>query len=385
MTPSEATVLPAPAAPPGAVPAARGPSPLVHRFGGTERLLHWIHAAGFLTMLGSGLLLYLPALSDTLGGRPVAKALHLAAAAVWMTAIALVVLLGDRRALARTRAEVERLTADDRAWLRRRPAPQGRFNAGQKLHTVVQAAFAVLFVVSGLLLWAGERVNELRLPGTIVVHDGAMYAAVLLLLGHLWLALVWPPTRHALRGIVRGTVRADWAARHHPAWASSARPVSSAPHPSRAALGVAIALLAAGALVTAFVVHDSTQDIAGESVSIAPAAAVPEPATDAAAAAPPSAAPEIPPPAAGTPPLELAGEAQQLQTQGALNAAIERYRLALRELPDRPDVRTAYGLALVDAGNLEEGLAQLRRAARFRPAFPPAQEVLDAVLEREAG
>lgn len=360
--------------------------PFVQRFSGTERLLHWTHTLGFFAMLGTGLLLYLPDLSETLGGRPAAKAAHLGASIGWMVAMAAVVLLGNRRALRVTLAEIDRFDQDDRDWLRRRRpgVPQGRFNAGQKLHTVVQAGFAALFVGTGTLLWLSERVNGLRLPGTIVVHDAAMYLAVVLLLGHLWLALVWPPTRHAMRGIVRGTVRAGWAAEHHPKWRPGAgAPIRARPH-ARAWVGTGLVLLV-GALASAYVIEDSLGDRAGEDVSIAaPAAtATPQPVTEAAAAAPPSEVdPDqvVPPPDPNADPLQLAAEAQQLQQDGRLNGAIERYRIAVRALPDRADIRVAYGIALVDAENVEEGLAQLRRATRATPRYEPARLILGLKL-----
>jgi hypothetical protein len=47
-----------------------------------------------------------------------------------------------------------------------------------------------------------------------------MYVALVLLAGHLYLSLIHPATRHALRGIMRGTVDAEWARRHHPPWVS---------------------------------------------------------------------------------------------------------------------------------------------------------------------
>jgi formate dehydrogenase subunit gamma len=188
------------------------------RFDATERLLHWAHALAFFVLLGSGLVLYLPALADAFGNRPLAKDIHLIAALAWLAALLLIAVFGNRRALARDRREIERFDADDLAWLRGRPAPQGRFNAGQKAHAIIQAALAVLFTVSGVLLWLGERNTHFRLDGTIVLHDGAMFVAVALVLGHLFLALVWPTTRPALRGMVRGDVDAEWAARHHPKW-----------------------------------------------------------------------------------------------------------------------------------------------------------------------
>jgi formate dehydrogenase subunit gamma len=52
----------------------------------------------------------------------------------------------------------------------------------------------------------------------VVLHDGLMYAAVVLLVGHLYLAVIHPTTRHALRGITLGTVSETWAQRHHAKW-----------------------------------------------------------------------------------------------------------------------------------------------------------------------
>ncbi|MHB8656552.1 MAG: cytochrome b/b6 domain-containing protein [Solirubrobacteraceae bacterium] len=203
---------------PGSVAPTVSEPRYVRRFGGTERTLHWAHASAFFAMLATGLVLYLPGLAAHIGSRPLLKALHLAAAVAWLLALALIATLGDRRALCRTRRELERFGPDDARWLRGRRAPQGRFNAGQKVHAIIQAAFSVLFVVSGTLLWLGERNTALRLSGTIVLHDGLMYLAVLLVLGHIYLALFGRSTRPALRGMVRGTVDAGWAREHHSKW-----------------------------------------------------------------------------------------------------------------------------------------------------------------------
>ena len=45
-----------------------------------------------------------------------------------------------------------------------------------------------------------------------------MYVSLVLLVGHLYLALIYPATRHALRGITVGSVRRDWAVEHHRKW-----------------------------------------------------------------------------------------------------------------------------------------------------------------------
>jgi formate dehydrogenase subunit gamma len=190
----------------------------VRRFSRTERTLHWIHASAFLVLLGSGLVLYVPTLSQLVARRPLVKDVHLYTALAWAIAIVLVVSLGDRRGLRRTLRELDMFDEDDRLWLRRVPRPQGRFNAGQKLNAALTAAFALLFAVSGLLLWLGERDTRFRFAGTVLVHDGLMYVSLVLLVGHLYLALIYPATRHALRGMTLGSVRRDWAAQHHRKW-----------------------------------------------------------------------------------------------------------------------------------------------------------------------
>ena len=45
-----------------------------------------------------------------------------------------------------------------------------------------------------------------------------MYVSLVLLVGHLYLALIHPATRHSLRGITLGDVRVEWARRHHAKW-----------------------------------------------------------------------------------------------------------------------------------------------------------------------
>lgn len=190
----------------------------VRRFTLTERLVHWTHASAFFVLLASGLVLYVPSLSTWISRRNLVKNVHIWTAVGWAALLVLLVLVGNRRALRETWRELETIDRDDRRWLRGRKVPQGRFNAGQKANALVTAAFAVLFAVSGLFLWLGERDTAYRLDGAVVVHDVLTYVSIALVAGHLYLAVIHPTTRHALRGMTLGDVREEWAARHHARW-----------------------------------------------------------------------------------------------------------------------------------------------------------------------
>ncbi len=191
----------------------------VRRFSRTERAFHWVNAVFFLVLLATGMALYLPSLEVAVGRRPLVKDIHFWTGVGWVGALAAVALLGNTRGLLRTAREIDRFDADDLRWLTgRRPAPQGRFNAGQKVNATLTAACTVLFVVSGLLLWLGERDTRWRFASTVVLHDGLAFAALALFIGHLYLAVIHPATRHALRGMTVGTVDEEWARRHHGKW-----------------------------------------------------------------------------------------------------------------------------------------------------------------------
>ena len=107
-------------------------------------------------------------------------------------AIVVIIVAGNRRRLAADWREIETIDRDDRRWLRGRTAPQGRFNAGQKLNALLTVAFALLFALSGFFLWLGERDHRFLFAGTGTVHDALTLFSVLLLVGHLYLALIHP-------------------------------------------------------------------------------------------------------------------------------------------------------------------------------------------------
>jgi formate dehydrogenase subunit gamma len=148
---------------------------------------------------------------------------HLSSAAVLVAGIALIALTGDRKALRASVDEFRRLSRADRDWLATLPArlrthapepPTGRFNAGQKLNFgVITLLLGVLFASGLEVVLAGRHHNLI-----FGVHKLATIAAAVLVGGHLYMALVNPATRPALRGMLTGQVDREWARVHHALW-----------------------------------------------------------------------------------------------------------------------------------------------------------------------
>ena len=203
----------------------------VSRFSPTERLLHWLLAITFFIMLATGLILYLPSFAQLAASRMLWKTIHLGAAVAFWGGLILL-LPGNTRELGATARQIDRFDDDDGRWLkwavtRRGVAPpQGRFNAGQKLNTAIIAGLMVVFTISGTLMYLQETNAGFRGTSAILAHDWATWVAVPLVLGHLYMALVNPTTRHSMRGILLGSVRRDWAAHHHAKWDPAAPPAS---------------------------------------------------------------------------------------------------------------------------------------------------------------
>lgn len=184
----------------------------IPRFSRTERTLHWVNALCFLFLLATGLVLYLPSLSVAVGRRPLLKDMHFWGGVSWVVLLGLVAVLGDRRGLLRDARALERFDHD-------------RLNVGQKINAILTVAFTILFFASGMLLWFGERDTRFRFASTVVLHDGLLFAALALFVGHLYLAVLHPATRHSLRGMTLGSVREDWARVNYPQWVSDTEKV----------------------------------------------------------------------------------------------------------------------------------------------------------------
>ncbi|MHB1783722.1 MAG: cytochrome b/b6 domain-containing protein [Acidimicrobiales bacterium] len=211
---------------PGAAPPAkRGTVRTVAlaRFDAVERLAHWANALLFGILVATALPLYFASVESVVGRRALVAEIH-----VW-AGVALPVPLCVSLAGpwgARFRHDVRRLnrwSSDELRWLRSvgtRALPSRRadkFNPGQKLNAAFTAGAIVVMLASGSVLkWFALFPLSWR-TGATFVHDVLATVVVVVVAGHVLLALTHP---QSLRSMVTGTVSEDWARRHAGGWAA---------------------------------------------------------------------------------------------------------------------------------------------------------------------
>ena len=189
------------------------------RFDATERAVHWVTAALFFVLMGTGAALYAGPISTVVGHRDVVRSVHVFAGLSLPVPLVAGLLLRRRgRAL---RADLNRLShwsGDDRAWWRRGKRPTvrlGKFNPGQKLNAVFLGAAVVVMLGTGIVLKWFSLFSLGTRTGATFGHDWFALGIWLAVGAHVLFALRDPV---ALAGMVRGRVTARWARTQRPRW-----------------------------------------------------------------------------------------------------------------------------------------------------------------------
>lgn len=186
------------------------------------RVLHWTVALSFILSLLSGFAIYSPWLyrwlTPLFGGGPMTRFLH-----PWF---GLVFTIAFFFQFLNWFAPMHWKPADSR-WMRRisgyvsnkekvESKDVGFFNAGQKLYFWTIALTAVLFLITGLLLWFDHVVPRWLVAVSYVIHD---LSALVMLAGfiiHIYEGTAAQPG--TFQSMTDGTVTREWAWTHHPAW-----------------------------------------------------------------------------------------------------------------------------------------------------------------------
>jgi formate dehydrogenase subunit gamma len=188
------------------------------------RFLHWAVAISFILALFTGFAIYSPRLfyflAPLFGGGPMTRFLH-----PWFSLAFVFFFFFQFLNWVRQMT----WTATDSRFMRRikayttnqeevQPADTGFFNGGQKAYFWAIVVSALLFLLTGLLMWFDDVVPRLAVSISYVIHD---IAALVMLAGfiiHIYQGTVSEPG--TFRSMISGTVTRAWAWTHHPAWYS---------------------------------------------------------------------------------------------------------------------------------------------------------------------
>ena len=205
---------------------------VVQRYRTLVRVLHWVHAGSFCLLFLTGLVLFIPQLAF-LAEDGWTRVLHRIGSVVFIAAPILYLLL-DWKGTVRGISEAFSWGSSDVGWLKAAPRyyflcdeaampDQPHMNSGQKMWWLLSLVFGVVFVITGIIMWALKDIaSPALMQWMVILHDIAFIVTGVMLFVHVYLSAFHPLMRHANGGawasMTKGTVSAEYAASHHGKW-----------------------------------------------------------------------------------------------------------------------------------------------------------------------
>lgn len=196
---------------------------LIHRYCVTQRLVHWLGVLTFFTLLFSGIALLVPPLAFLAAGGAT-RLIHRIAIVPFMLLPLLYLVCNPKQAVELVK-ESFTYSRDDLEWFKHMPAyffghtkglpPQGRINAGQKLHHATTFLMFISVAASGFVLLFGKgQLGPDALALAAMFHDLSMLGLTVMMIGHLYFTFVYD----ALNAMLTGFVTEEYAKMEHPKW-----------------------------------------------------------------------------------------------------------------------------------------------------------------------
>lgn len=201
----------------------------VLRFNLGERIGHWAHAISFVALLLTGSTLVFRSLTDLVGAQNIwyLRSLHRVMAVPFSLSLLILLVLTPRSTLDWIRAcfiwskdDLRFLIAFPREFfgLPVQLPPQGRFNAGEKINSLLTLFGSLIMATTGWILVFRDSFSKEVLAYVLPVHDIGALVMGSVIIGHVYLSLGHPHSREAIKGMIWGRVSAEFAQGHHALW-----------------------------------------------------------------------------------------------------------------------------------------------------------------------
>lgn len=201
----------------------------VYRFTAGTRAFHWIHAVCFILLGLTGAAIvtaWLQPISNIFGGIQVSRDIHRWAAGIFTASIVIFFLVGpELRSWAKTSFQ---FTKDDLGHAKNfiieflgghKPfPPQGKFNGGEKLNSMLMITGLLGIVISGYIMWFAGAMPQWLVQWAYPVHSGFALLIMAVFLAHFYLGVLHPDSNQALKGMIDGYIPEKFAYEHYEAW-----------------------------------------------------------------------------------------------------------------------------------------------------------------------
>ena len=163
------------------------------RFDTSAKALHWSHALFFIWLLITGIYLFLT--PKSLLGNPFIKMVHVYASLPFILSPLIIYIRGSISA----RNDIKELmewTYDDLNWFigilkKNKVVPTGKFNAGQKANFLIILLIIAGLSITGFVVWTKTMFSRSFVELNFMIHDSLAILSILLLSGHIILALYY--------------------------------------------------------------------------------------------------------------------------------------------------------------------------------------------------
>lgn len=205
----------------------------VKRFNFPVRLAHWINAFAFLALYLTALPMYTEFfdwLYPIFGGPENARLLHRIFAIMFIMPT-LIVLIFDTKSFTYWIKSCFTWKKEDFKFFipfakdffgKKSDIPkQDFYNVGEKVNSLLQIVATICIIGSGIIMWNADNFPAGLVHWAYPVHNIAVGLAIAVIIGHFYLSVINPSSKKSLRGMIKGSVEAEYAEDHHALWYES--------------------------------------------------------------------------------------------------------------------------------------------------------------------
>lgn len=202
----------------------------VQRFGKTAITAHWAHSLTFFALALTGMIIYFDSfkfLAPLFGGIQGARLVH-RVMAVGFIVLPIISLIANFRGFLQWMIDVTYWGKNDIGFLKKFPKeffgfhvempPQGRFNGGEKINSILQVIGCTVLALSGIIIWFKGIFPLGMIRLALPIHDLAFILTFTAALGHMYMALGLPSSNHAIKGMLTGFIDGEFARTQYPLW-----------------------------------------------------------------------------------------------------------------------------------------------------------------------